>query len=181
MVLELRLDGNRVAACVPHEAVIRVRANRSYDEVLERGEVDDLLALAAGMREGDLRLELHQAELRPRLKGNADIDVEIKRPNDATAMIETFMVAANAAVGELLGSAGAPLPWRCHLPPDRVEVEALNARLKALDVNIELPMPSHRTSGQPRRRSCPTCCRVGRAASPSNPTPSLTRKRIGLR
>ena len=148
MVLELRLDSNRVAACVPHEAVIRVRANRSYDEVLERGEVDDLLALAAGMREGDLRLELHQAELRPRLKGNADIDVEIKRPNDATAMIETFMVAANAAVGELLGSAGAPLPWRCHLPPDRVEVEALNARLKALDVNIELPMPSHRTSGQ---------------------------------
>ena len=148
MVLELRLDGNRVAACVPHEAVIRVRANRSYDEVLERGEVDDLLALAAGMREGDLRLELHQAELRPRLKGNADIDVEIKRPNEATAMIETFMVAANAAVGDLLGSAGAPLPWRCHLPPDRVEVEALNARLRALDVNIELPMPSHRTSGQ---------------------------------
>ena len=42
MVLELRLDSNRVAACVPHEAVIRVRANRSYDEVLERGEVDDL-------------------------------------------------------------------------------------------------------------------------------------------
>lgn len=148
MVLELRLDGNRVAACVPHEAVIRVRANRSYDEVLERGEVDDLLALATGMREGDLRLELHQAELRPRLKGNADIDVEIKRPNEATAMIETFMVAANAAVGDLLGSAGAPLPWRCHLPPDRVEVEALNARLRALDVNIELPMPSHRTSGQ---------------------------------
>ena len=148
MVLELRLDGNRVAACVPHEAVIRVRANRSYDEVLERGEVDDLLALAAGMREGDLRLELHQAELRPRLRGKAEIDVDIKRPNDATAMIETFMVAANAAVGELLGSAGAPLPWRCHLPPDRVEVEALNARLKALDVNIELPMPSHRTSGQ---------------------------------
>ena len=148
MVLELRLDGNRVAACVPHEAVIRVRANRSYDEVLERGEVADLLALAAAMREGDLRLELHQAELRPRLTGNAEIDVDIKRPNDATAMIETFMVAANAAVGELLGSAGAPLPWRCHLPPDRVEVEALNARLKALDVNIELPMPSHRTSGQ---------------------------------
>ncbi|MEC9205560.1 MAG: ribonuclease catalytic domain-containing protein, partial [Candidatus Thermoplasmatota archaeon] len=56
MVLELRLDGTRVAACVPHEAVIRVRANRSYDEVLECGEVADLLALAAGMREGDLRL-----------------------------------------------------------------------------------------------------------------------------
>ena len=148
MVLELRLDGKKVIECVPHEAIIRVRANRSYDEVLEHDEVDDLLALAAAMREGDLRLELHQAELRPRLKGSADIDVEIKRPNDATAMIETFMVAANAAVGELLGAAGAPLPWRCHLPPDRVEVEALNARLKALDVNIELPMPSHRTSGQ---------------------------------
>ncbi|MGB1431791.1 MAG: RNB domain-containing ribonuclease [Candidatus Poseidoniaceae archaeon] len=148
MVLELRLDEQRVVECVPHEAIVRVRANRSYDEVLERGEVDDLLALAAAMREGDLRLELHQAELRPRLREGGHIDVEIKRPNDATAMIETFMVAANAAVGNLLGAAGAPLPWRCHLPPDRVEVEALNARLHALDVNIELPMPSHRTSGQ---------------------------------
>ena len=58
------------------------------------------------------------------------------------------MVAANAAVGDLLGEAGAPLPWRCHLPPDRVEVEALNARLHALGVGIELPMPSHKTTGQ---------------------------------
>ena len=148
MVLELRLDGHEVTECVPHEAVVRVIANRSYEEVLERGDVTDLLTLAKGMREGDLRLELHQTELRPRLKDAGHIDVEIKRPNEATAMIETFMVAANAAVGDLLGSAGAPVPWRCHLPPDRVEVEALNARLEALDVNIELPMPSHKTSGQ---------------------------------
>lgn len=148
MVLELRLDGHEVAACVPHEAVIRVVANRSYEDVLESGDATDLLDLAAGMRKGDLRLELHQAELRPRLRDGDAIHVEIKRPNDATAMIETFMVAANAAVGDLLGSAGAPLPWRCHLPPDRVEVEALNARLHALDVPIELPMPSHRTAGQ---------------------------------
>ncbi|MGB0616995.1 MAG: RNB domain-containing ribonuclease [Candidatus Poseidoniaceae archaeon] len=147
MVLELRLDGHRVSECVPHEAVIRVVANRSYEEVLERGDVADLLALAAGMREGDLRLELHQAELRPRLR-DGGIHVEVKRPNEATAMIETFMVAANAAVGDLLGEAGAPLPWRCHLPPDRVEVEALNARLDALGVGIELPMPSHKTTGQ---------------------------------
>ena len=148
MVLELRLDGHAVVECVPHEAIVRVTANRSYDEVLERGDVADLLALASGMREGDLRLELHQAELRPRLREEQGINVEIKRPNEATAMIETFMVAANAAVGELLGEAGAPVPWRCHLPPDRVEVEALNARLHALDVDIELPMPSHRTAGQ---------------------------------
>ena len=148
MVLELRLEGPSVIGCIPHEAVIRVVANRSYEEVLERGDVADLLALAAGMREGDLRLELHQAELRPRLRDGEGIHVEIKRPNEATAMIETFMVAANAAVGDLLGEAGAPLPWRCHLPPDRVEVEALNARLDALGVGIELPMPSHKTTGQ---------------------------------
>ena len=38
-------------------------------------------------------------------------------------MIESFMVATNASVGHLLGKQGAPLPWRCHTPPDAVEVE----------------------------------------------------------
>ena len=39
------------------------------------------------------------------------------------------MVATNACVGNLLGSAGAPLPWRCHAPPDSAEVKELNAKL----------------------------------------------------
>ena len=38
-------------------------------------------------------------------------------------MIETFMVATNNSIGILLGEKNAPLPWRCHAPPDAPEVE----------------------------------------------------------
>ena len=63
-------------------------------------------------------------------------------------MIESFMVATNASIGHYLGSIGAPLPWRCHTPPDAPEVEELNAKLDALGVDIVLPRPSTRTHGQ---------------------------------
>jgi exoribonuclease R len=86
--------------------------------------------------------------MRPRIDEENNITVEVKWPNDATKMIESFMVATNSAVGHLLGSQGAPLPWRCHTPPDAVEVETLNAKLSALGVDIELPMPSTKTHGQ---------------------------------
>ena len=58
------------------------------------------------------------------------------------------MVATNASIGHFLGSVEAPLPWRCHTPPDAPEVEELNAKLEALGVNIVLPRPSTRTHGQ---------------------------------
>jgi exoribonuclease R len=93
-------------------------------------------------------LNLNNPELRPRLHGEEELRVDVKWPNEATRMIESFMVATNAAVGHLLGEAGAPLPWRCHAPPDRPEVEGLNAKLAALDIGIQLPMPSLRKHGQ---------------------------------
>ena len=86
--------------------------------------------------------------MRPRIHGDNRINVEVKWPNAATRMIESFMVATNSAIGHLLGSKGAPLPWRCHSPPDAEEVSSLNAKLSALGVDIELPMPSLKTHGQ---------------------------------
>ena len=148
MVLELPYTNGRLGAPTAHEAIVRVRHNKAYDDVLDDEDLRPLFDLAASLREGEVRLNLHNAELRPRVQGDGSLTVEVKHPNAATEMIEAFMVAANAAVGDMLGAAGAPLPWRCHLPPDRAEVEALNARLAALEVDIELPMPSHRTTGQ---------------------------------
>ncbi len=148
MVLELPYNDGRFGAPTAHEAIVRVRQNRAYDDVLEDEDLRPLFDVAASLRKDEVRLSLHNAELRPRLHEDGTLSVEVKRPNAATEMIEAFMVAANAAVGELLGAAGAPLPWRCHLPPDKAEVEALNARLAALEVDIELPMPSYRTTGQ---------------------------------
>jgi len=149
MVVGMDLDdGNNVVNTHAYEAVIHVKDNIAYGDVLETDAYDDMLALAATWQDREVRLNLNNPELRPRLHGEDELRVEVKWPNEATRMIESFMVATNAAVGHLLGAAGAPLPWRCHAPPDRPEVEGLNAKLAALDIGIQLPMPSQRKHGQ---------------------------------
>ena len=90
---------------------------------------------------------MNSAELRPRVD-NDEISVDVKWPNKATEMIETFMVATNNSIGIILGEENAPLPWRSHAPPDAPEVEELNAKFEAMGINIELPMPSVKKFGQ---------------------------------
>ena len=149
MVVSMDLDeNNTIVETKAYEAVIHVKANVAYGDVFETDEYDDMLALAAVWQDREIRLNLNNPELRPRLHGQDELRVEVKWPNKATRMIESFMVATNAAVGHLLGAAGAPLPWRCHAPPDRPEVEGLNAKLGALDIGIQLPMPSLRKHGE---------------------------------
>ncbi len=149
MVVAMTLDEeHNVAETKAYEAVIRVKDNIAYDDVLSTNAYDEMLDLAAVWQGRDIRLNLNNPELRPRLHGDDALRVEVKWPNKATKMIESFMVATNAAVGHLLGAADAPLPWRCHAPPDRPEVEELNAKLGALDIGIELPMPSLRKHGE---------------------------------
>ena len=149
MVVAMTLDDDdAIVESKAYEAVIRVQQNIAYSEVFESDAYDDMLALAATWQAREIRLNLNNPELRPRLIGDETLRVEVKWPNEATRMIESFMVATNAAVGHLLGAAGAPLPWRCHAPPDRPEVEELNAKLAALDIKIELPMPSLRKHGE---------------------------------
>ena len=149
MVVGMELDANNVILSTKaYEGVIHVKDNIAYDDVFETDDYDDMLALAAVWQSREIRLNLNNPELRPRLHGEDELRVDVKWPNEATRMIESFMVATNAAVGHLLGEAGAPLPWRCHAPPDRPEVEGLNAKLAALDIGIQLPMPSLRKHGQ---------------------------------
>ena len=149
MVVSMDLDDdNTIVETKAYEAVIHVKANVAYGDVLETNAYDDMLALAAVWQDREIRLNLNNPELRPRLHGQDELRVEVKWPNKATRMIESFMVATNASVGHLLGAAGAPLPWRCHAPPDRPEVEGLNAKLGALDIGIQLPMPSLRKHGE---------------------------------
>jgi exoribonuclease R len=149
MVVAMTLDDDdTVVETKAYEAVIQVKKNIAYADVLSTDAYADMLALAATWQAREIRLNLNNPELRPRLHGDEALHVEVKWPNDATRMIESFMVATNAAVGHLLGAAGAPLPWRCHAPPDRPEVEELNAKLTALEINIQLPMPSLRKHGE---------------------------------
>lgn len=149
MVIAMRLnEANEIISTQAFEAVIRVSRNLAYEDAIGQPEFKSMFELAQAWQDAEVRLNIQNAELRPRLHGDESIRVEVKWPNDATRMIESFMVATNASVGHLLGALGAPLPWRCHTPPDAPEVEALNAKLDSLGVDIQLPRPSTRTHGQ---------------------------------
>ena len=149
MVVAMELDSSgEIVNSNAYEAVIRVTENLSYEDAIGDERFDSMFKLAAKWQAGEVRLNIHNAEMRPRILDNEQIKVEVKWPTDATQMIESFMVATNATVGHMLGKQGAPLPWRCHASPDSAEVKELNAKLKVLNVDIELPMPSFKTHGQ---------------------------------
>ena len=147
MVMEMKIEGDKVVSSKAHQALIRVKENLSYNDVIEGELFPEMMDLSKRMRAKRIGLDIAGAERRPRINGD-EISLEVKWPNDATEMIEAFMVATNEAVGHLLGSLDAALPWRCHSPPDSPEVESLNAKLETLGIDIELPMPSHRKTGE---------------------------------
>ena len=147
VAMELNADGEIVDSKA-YEAVIRVTQNLAYEDAIGNEQFANMFALAKKWQAKEVRLNISNAEMRPRILPDEQIKVLVKWPTDATRMIESFMVATNACVGHMLGKAGAPLPWRCHAPPDSAEVKELNAKLAALKVEIELPMPSFKTHGQ---------------------------------
>lgn len=147
MVMEMKIEEDKVVSSKAHQALIRVKENLSYNDVIEGSLFPEMMSLSKKMRARRIGLDIAGAERRPRINGK-EISLEVKWPNDATEMIEAFMVATNEAVGHLLGSLDAALPWRCHSPPDSPEVESLNAKLESLGIEIELPMPSHRKTGE---------------------------------
>ena len=149
MVIAMRLDSNgEIVDSKAYEAVIRVSQNLAYEDAIGDQRFEGMFNLAAKWQAKEVKLNIANAEMRPRILEDEQIKVMVKWPTDATRMIESFMVATNACVGHILGKAGAPLPWRCHAPPDTSEVKELNAKLHALGVDIELPMPSFKTHGQ---------------------------------
>ena len=129
------------------ESIIEVRENLSYEDALDNPRFKNMMDLAEGLRQNEIRLNLNSAELRPKVEDDK-ISVNVKWPNKATEMIETFMVTTNNSIGIMLGKENAPLPWRSHAPPDSPEVEELNAKFEAMGINIELPMPSVKKFGQ---------------------------------
>tara|TARA_Y100000766_G_scaffold150998_1_gene129760 strand:+ start:2299 stop:4521 length:2223 start_codon:yes stop_codon:yes gene_type:complete len=149
MVIEMILnEDNSIASSRAHEAVILVKENLAYEDTLEDSQWDDLFALAQSWQEDELRLNVQQGEQRPRLHGDNDLSIEVKWPNKATRMIETFMVKTNNIVGEMLGEAGGSVPWRCHPMPDSTDVRDLNKQLEALNISIQLPEPRSKSKSQ---------------------------------
>ena len=149
MVIEMVLDDeNNVVSSNAHEAVVLVKENLAYEDTLDDARWNGLFTLAEAWQQDELRLNIQQGEQRPRLHGENEVSIEVKWPNKATKMIETFMVKTNNIVGEILGKAGAEVPWRCHPMPDSIDVRDLNKQLEALDIRIQLPEPRSKSKGQ---------------------------------
>ena len=149
MVIEMVLDEkNNVVSSNAHEAVVLVKENLAYEDTLDDERWNALFSLAESWQQDELRLNIQQGEQRPRIHGENDVSIEVKWPNKATKMIETFMVKTNNIVGDILGKAGATLPWRCHPMPDSIDVRDLNKQLEALDILIQLPEPRSKSKSQ---------------------------------
>ena len=129
------------------ESLILVKENLSYEDVVGNPRFENMLTLAKELRKKQTRLNLNSSELRPHVNDDS-VEIKVKWPNEATQMIETFMVEANNSIGILLGEKDAPLPWRNHAPPDNPEVEELNAKFVEMDIDIQLPKSSTKKIGQ---------------------------------
>lgn len=148
MTVSMQIEDDwTVGKVAAFESIIEVRENLSYEDALDNPRFKNMMDLAEGLRQNEIRLNLNSAELRPKVEDDK-ISINVKWPNKATEMIETFMVTTNNSIGIMLGKENAPLPWRSHAPPDSPEVEELNAKFEAMGISIELPMPSVKKFGQ---------------------------------
>lgn len=153
VALDVEPDG-RTTARQFHKALIRVTENLSYGKALERAqagvkEFATLLDLSKRMQAHRRGIALETGELKV-LLGTTGFSALEKRADDATKMIECFMVAANEAVAAHLDAAKVPQLFRCHPLPDRTKAERLKHQLATmgLGVDVTLPGPAPSATGQ---------------------------------
>lgn len=142
--LDVAPDG-RITAQQFHKAIIRVTENLHYAQALERGRAGikpfaDLLELAGRMRVHRRGLALETGELKV-LLGATGFSALEKRADDATRMIETFMVAANEAVARHLADEDVAQLFRCHPLPDRERATRLHHQLHTMGVDVPIDLP----------------------------------------
>lgn len=151
VALDVEADG-RTTARAFHKALIRVTQNLSYGKALERARAGvvpftTLLDLSKRMQGHRKGIALETGELKV-LLGATGFSALEKRADDATQMIETFMVAANEAVAAHLDGLGVPQLFRCHPLPDRTKAERLRHQLRTLGLDIDLVLPGPTPSAQ---------------------------------
>ncbi len=142
-------DDGRVEDKGMHISMIRVDENLAYADALQRRDAgdpyfQDLFALATRMRTHRRGLAIVTGELRVQLEDTGFSATE-KRADDATRMIETFMVAANEAVASYLDDTGVPLLLRCHPLPDAKKAERFGHQLQTMGYDIDLVLPDTAT------------------------------------
>ncbi|MGZ4430474.1 MAG: RNB domain-containing ribonuclease, partial [Gaiellales bacterium] len=107
-------------------------------------------AFAEGSRQARARrgaVEVTSPELEFLFEGGRVVAAEMAAEHAAHGLVEEFMLLANERVAELLAAARAPALFRVHEPPDPEAIEALVARLAALEVPTP-PMPELRRGAE---------------------------------
>ncbi len=147
MTVEIHYDnnGNKLfEKCKVHNSVIKVTKNLSYDyvnEAIDRGEEPfvSLYHFSEILQKHRKGLKIQTDDVRLDLGGQMKLSV--KTASKSTQMIETFMVAANETVAEILQSKKLPVVYRNHPLPDKAAVERFNMHAKVInfDVNIKYP------------------------------------------
>jgi len=147
MSVKIRYDksGKRIEGSEEvFNSVINVRENLSYDfvnvEIDKKSEPYYTYYTLAQLINGHRR-SLHLETPEVKLHLGQEMSISTKEATPSTKMIETFMVAANEAIGEIFFRAKIPGIYRCHPLPEEDNVLKFNGQSKVLELpyNIELP------------------------------------------
>lgn len=146
----MTLETGRIVDAAFHASLIRVDENLSYADALSRRDAGDatmtaLFDVATQMQQHRRGLALETGEVRVEV-GDA-FTTDIKHGNDATRMIETFMVAANETVASHLHGADVPLLFRCHPLPDAAKAERFEHQMDTMGLAVPMDLPKRSETG----------------------------------
>lgn len=127
-----------------YNTVINVRENLSYDyvnEAITKGKEPfttyNELAELINQHRKSLNLETPDIKL----EMGEEMTIKIKNSSASTKLIETFMVAANEAIGEIFARAKVPAIYRCHGLPAPEDLERFNGQNAVLSLPYSLSLP----------------------------------------
>ena len=147
--MEFDKSGNLVSSKL-EESVICVDYNMTYDEIMQiidgdsetMSKYSDVLEMIENMRElANLMqknskkkgyLEFTGREAKLHIKDDKISEIEARSANEATKIIQSFMIAANISVALTLTNASYPCIYRIHDLPDEAKIDTLCMVLEEL-------------------------------------------------
>jgi ribonuclease R len=163
VTVEMQMDGASVRSVAFHRSLIRSDARLHYEQVdaIFAGQVEAeetwagpltiARRVAAALNEARLdrgsALEVESTEPSFEFDGGDIAAVHHDEQTESHRLIEHLMILANEQVAEYLAERKAPTLYRVHERPDPRAVEALVAKLEALDVPTP-PVPKNMTPQQ---------------------------------
>ncbi|RMG37812.1 MAG: RNB domain-containing ribonuclease [Methanobacteriota archaeon] len=127
-----------------HNSVILVKKNLSYDyvnEAIERGEQPFVTYHKLATLIDQHRRSLHLETPEVKLALGKKMSISIKESSPSTKMIETFMVSANEAIGEIFHRAKVPAIYRDHPLPEKENAVKFNGQMKVIGLPLEIDFP----------------------------------------